>query len=376
LTAAKGKVAYGGMSNVLSDEKRQQIIALGRLGWPLRRIERATGVRRETVGGYLKAAGIAVGGRGRQPAEAKPAIEVITDSQLGESPKPANKVTTDSGAPAQPSEATKSTRSISASEPYRELIEAGLNRGRNAMAIWQDLVSQYGFDHGYHSVRRFIHKLQPRETSVARPAIITPPGEEAQVDYGTGPMVLEKPGGKYRRTRLFVFTLGYSRKAVRFLVFRSSAHIWAELHEKAFRRLGGAVRILVLDNLREGVLTPDIYDPVLNPLYRDLLAHYGAVAMPCRVRDPDRKAYVSYCTLCRFCNDESWLFGTSTSDTFDDRLVIQRFVKTASVIIVALLLQQSLSSPGSDCRRSHTELCAHFSSREQSFRPQPVVTAV
>ena len=292
MTAAKGKVAYGGMSNVLSDEKRQQIIALGRLGWPLRRIERATGVRRETVGGYLKAAGIAVGGRGRQPAEAKPAIEVITDSQLGESPKPANKVTTDSGAPAQPSEATKSTRSISASEPYRELIEAGLNRGRNAMAIWQDLVSQYGFDHGYHSVRRFIHKLQPRETSVARPAIITPPGEEAQVDYGTGPMVLEKPGGKYRRTRLFVFTLGYSRKAVRFLVFRSSAHIWAELHEKAFRRLGGAVRILVLDNLREGVLTPDIYDPVLNPLYRDLLAHYGAVAMPCRVRDPDRKGKV------------------------------------------------------------------------------------
>ena len=48
----------------------------------------------------------------------------------------------------------------------------------------------------------------------------------------------------------------------------------------------------MLDNLREGVLTPDIYDPTLNPLYRDLLAHYGAVAMPCRVRDPDRKGKV------------------------------------------------------------------------------------
>jgi len=43
----------------------------------------------------------------------------------------------------------------------------------------------------------------------------------------------------------------------------------------------------VLDNLREGVLVPDVYDPTLNPLYRDVLAHYGAVAMPCRVRDPD-----------------------------------------------------------------------------------------
>jgi hypothetical protein len=86
--------------------------------------------------------------------------------------------------------------------------------------------------------------------------------------------------------------LGCSRKAARFLTFRSSSRIWAELHEKAFRRLGGATRVVVLDNLREGVLVPDIYDPILNPLYRDVLAHYGAVALPCRIKDPDRKGKV------------------------------------------------------------------------------------
>jgi len=53
------------MSNVLSDEKKQQIIALGRLGWSLRRIERATGVRRETAGAYLKSAGIGIRPRGK-----------------------------------------------------------------------------------------------------------------------------------------------------------------------------------------------------------------------------------------------------------------------------------------------------------------------
>jgi transposase len=84
--------------------------------------------------------------------------------------------------------------------------------------------------------------------------------------------------GKYRRTRLFVLTLGYSRKAVRLLTWRSSAQIWAELHEQAFRRLGGTVKVVVLDNLAEGVPTPDIYDPSLDPLYRDVLAHYGVVA--------------------------------------------------------------------------------------------------
>jgi len=105
-------------------------------------------------------------------------------------------------------------------------------------------------------------------------------------------MVRDALSGKYRRTRLFVMTLGYSRKSVRLLVFRSSSQIWAELHEQAFRRLTGVTHVVVLDNLREGVLAPDIYDPTLNPLYRDVLQHYGAVPLPCRVADPDRKGKV------------------------------------------------------------------------------------
>ena len=60
----------------MSKNKRQQVVALGRLGWSLRRIEAAVHIRRETIGGYLRAAGIPVrapGGWGRR-APAKPAI--------------------------------------------------------------------------------------------------------------------------------------------------------------------------------------------------------------------------------------------------------------------------------------------------------------
>src|SRR6266699_2834858 len=294
------------MSNVLSDDKRQQIIALGRLGWSLRRIEQATGVRRETAGAYLKAAGISVRAPGGWGRAAKPAIQVTTDStpakrgnevnNQGELSKPAIEVTTEFERREELSQTTTTqsgtTRSLSSCEPYRELIELGLQRSRNAMGIWQDLVTEHGFAHSYQSVKRFVNKLSPNAVKQARAVIITEPGEEAQVDYGTGPWVRDPQSGKYRRTRLFVMTLGFSRKAVRLLVFRSNSRIWAELHEQAFRRLGGSVRIVVLDNLREGVLTPDIYEPTLNPLYRDLLAHYGVVAMPCRVRDPDRKGKV------------------------------------------------------------------------------------
>src|SRR5213594_4166242 len=160
------------------------------------------------------------------------------------------------------------------------------------MAIWRDLVDDHGFPAQYASVRRFVVTLRGPRVAQAHPVIVTAPGEEGQVDYGDGPMVRHPVTRKYRRTRLFVFTLGYSRKSVRLLTFQSSTRRWAELHEETFRRLGGATRVVVLDNLREGVLSPDIYDPTLNPLYRDVLAHYGAVALPCRVGDPDRKGKV------------------------------------------------------------------------------------
>jgi hypothetical protein len=322
------------MANVLSEEKKQQVIALGRLGWSLRQIQNATRIRRETASTYLKAAGIAVrppGGWGRQapkPANEvitdfgaeKPAIAVVTGTNCNpktnrekQNPatkgkttsKPANEVITDPGvitdftssqldevgaSCSEPATVPQRSPSASACEAYRDAIELGLSRGRNAMAIWEDPVDQFGFASSYQSVQRFVRKLCGAQTPEARVVITTPPGQEAQVDYGTGPMVRDPETRKYRRTRLFVLTLGCSRKAVRLLTFGSSARIWAELHERAFRRLGGATRIVVLDNLREAVLVPDIYDPALNPLYRDVLAHYSAIAMPCRIQDPDRKA--------------------------------------------------------------------------------------
>jgi transposase len=278
-------VSFARMSNVLEQTKQQQVLALGQLGWPASRIAAAVQVDRATVTGYLRGAGLRVRGRGR-PSEgaANAAIspEVSTDrANPAISPRV---VSTD----ATPSRAPRS----SACEPHRERIDAAVRLGRNAMAIWQDLVDEVGFTARYASVRRFVRQLRRTAPPDARVVIATTPGEEAQVDYGEGPMVRHPDTGRYRRTRLFVLTLAHSRKAVRLLTWQSSAQTWAELHEHAFRRLGGTPRTVVLDNLKEGVLTPDVYEPTLNPLYRDVLAHYGVVGLPCRVGDPDRKGKV------------------------------------------------------------------------------------
>ena len=187
------------MGNVLSDEKKQQVLALGRLGWPLRRIEHETGVRRETSSGYLRAAGIAVRAP-RRWGHSKPAKDPIPD------PNPAKETIPDSGGDSNPAKEVipdyavpRASRSPAASscEPHRDFIEEALRLGRNAKAIYQDLVVHHGYAARYASVSRFARKLRGTSVPEAHAVIVTAAGEEAQVDYGEGPMV--RGDGELRR---------------------------------------------------------------------------------------------------------------------------------------------------------------------------------
>jgi hypothetical protein len=188
-----GKLSSVLVSNVLSEEQKQQVIALGRLGWSLRRIQKETGIRRETISAYLKEAGVALRPPRGHRIRAKPASQSSAVTPDSTPPKPASgaEVTPDSGGGTAGGAAAKSepksgrSPSDSACEPYVDAIEAGLAKGRNAKAIWQDLVDAYGFTGAYQSVKRFIRKFR-RQSPEACAVIQTAPGE----DYGeSGVMV-------------------------------------------------------------------------------------------------------------------------------------------------------------------------------------------
>lgn len=176
-------------------------------------------------------------------------------------------------------------------EPHREFIEEQIRLGRNAMAIYQELVDERGFKNRYNSVKRYCRGLKKKDPEQFDRLDFLP-GEEAQVDYGEGAPTFYAPTEKYKKPRLFVMTLRYSRRSFRKVVWKSSKETWARLHEEAFLYFGGVPEYIVLDNLKEGVITPDLYEPKMNSLYVECLAHYGAVADPARVRDPDRKGTV------------------------------------------------------------------------------------
>ena len=95
-----------------------------------------------------------------------------------------------------PTEATSFNFARSASEPHRDWIEQQVRLKRNAQAIYQDLVDQFGFTASYQSVKRFVRALRhvdPEQFDRLEFA----PGEEAQVDYGEGALTRDPKTGRY-----------------------------------------------------------------------------------------------------------------------------------------------------------------------------------
>lgn len=258
--------------NVLKSHLRIAIETLLRGGATQREIERFTGVDRKTIRRYQRllanSPGVAIG------------------SEAGGDQIPPPRPPAPAGAPAS----TSPCVTPSACEPHRAWIEAQVGLGRNAVSIYQDLVEAHGFGHAYNSVKRFVARLKARAPE-RFDVLEFLPGEEAQVDYGQGALTRVRPG-KYRRPYLFVMTLKYSGKSFRKVVWKTNQEAWSRLHEEAFRAFGGCPQYVVLDNLKEGVIRPDLYAPELNPVYAALLAHYGVVADACRVGDPNRKGTV------------------------------------------------------------------------------------
>jgi transposase len=258
--------------NVLKPHLQTTVITLLAAGKGLREIARITRIDRKTIRGLKR----------RSAADPANSPGVATGS-VGQIPPPR---------PPGPER-----QSISACEPHRAFIQAQVALRRNFTAIYQDLVDQFGFSASYNSVKRFAGTLiedDPAQFDRLEFAA----GEEVQVDYGEGALTRYPGTDRYRRPRLFIMTLRYSRRSFRRVVWKSSQETWARLHEQAWRYFGGASQYVVLDNLKEGVIKPDLYEPELNSVYAAVLAHYGVVADPARVRDPNRKATASYCTLC------------------------------------------------------------------------------
>jgi transposase len=166
-----------------------------------------------------------------------------------------------------------------------------LEKGLDAQRIWQDLRDDYGFTGSYDSVKRYIRKEKAREP-VRIYRIESLPGEEAQVDFGTGAWIEDEHSGKKRRSWLFRIVLSCSRKGYTESVYRQNTETFIRCLENAFRYFGGVPQTINLDNLRAAVSKADWYEPEINPKLESFAQHYGTQVLPCRPYTPEHKGKV------------------------------------------------------------------------------------
>src|ERR1035441_3203730 len=206
--------------NELSVTEQESILALLRLGWSVRRVARETGRRHETIRRYGQQAGVlpikapppvaptAIAVTTGSPAEpqttaidlpVKPRI-AATEVAAGLAEKPhitATEVPTDlasephTTATEVPTDLAASNgvqnvapavlRSRSSCSEHAAFIEAGLAKGRNATAIYQDLVEHHAYDGSYDAVKRFARRIRPADLKISC-RFETGPAEEQQVD--------------------------------------------------------------------------------------------------------------------------------------------------------------------------------------------------
>lgn len=178
--------------------------------------------------------------------------------------------------------------------PHHERIERLVGVVPTSV-IHQRLVDEHGLDASVASLRRYVRahfaeEVRRGEVVVWRPPV--DPGEEAQVDYGFLGMWRDPATGKRRRVWAFAMVLSCSRHLFVRPVVRMDQQAWVEAHVAAFEFFGGCPQRVVPDNLRAGVLKPDIYDPKINRAYAELAGHYGVLVDPARVAKPKDKPRV------------------------------------------------------------------------------------
>lgn len=168
--------------------------------------------------------------------------------------------------------------------PHREWLgELLQEKDITAKQIWRLWRERTGLSIGYCTLKRYLRTQFHFGSPPVTVRLEVAPGSQAQVDFGRAGMMVDPATGKRRLAWAFIMTLSYSRhRFVRF-VFRQDVDTWIDCHIRAFEYFQGVPATIVLDNLKSGVIKPDLYDPVLNRAYGELERHFGFVADPAKV---------------------------------------------------------------------------------------------
>ena len=145
----------------------------------------------------------------------------------------------------------------------------------------------------YSSFKRFYKthcQDEPKSNLTCR--IESQPGELAQIDYGKMGLLFDPELDRRREVYAFISTLAHSRHKFVEFTFKQDQRSFTASHVHMFDFFGGVPSRLSFDNLKNGVIKPNLYDPEFNRTYQEMAEFYGCFLDPCRVAKPKDKGKV------------------------------------------------------------------------------------
>lgn len=172
-------------------------------------------------------------------------------------------------------------------DPYYEEIKEWVSLGKTGVLIRESLATKHGVKVGYSTISRYLKQFKSSEVYIP---LITPPGEEAQVDFGYIGRFYKD--GKLVKAWAFSMVLSNSRYSYHKIVTDQSVNTFIKCHIESFEYFGGAPKTVKLDNLKAGVISPSFYEPTIQRQYAEFLHHYNSVPITARIRRGQDKGKV------------------------------------------------------------------------------------
>ena len=156
--------------------------------------------------------------------------------------------------------------------------------------LWEDLKlsGQISYTYEYFTVR--YKKWLGHQPSSMRQS--HKGGEKVFVDYSGDKVPIYDVADLTKvvyHAEIFVGVLGASNYIYLEATQSQKISDFTMSHVRMFNHIGGVTELVIIDNLKSGVKTPNRYDPVITPAYYQMLNHYGTACMPARVYKPKDK---------------------------------------------------------------------------------------
>ena len=175
-------------------------------------------------------------------------------------------------------------------QAHRGLGVAASTRPVNVQALYGWLVAEANYGGSYKSVLRFVRSKYPKPRLRPFRRVETPPGAQAQVDWGEFQGV--DLGDGPQKLYAFFLVLSHSRYEAVIWSRRMDQLSWHQVHNEAFRRLGGIPAVVRLDNLKTGVIRGAGPWGEINASYRSYARAVGFHVDPCLPEAPEDKGKV------------------------------------------------------------------------------------